>query len=274
MDLQGYSWCWPARISGDYDDKAMMAHARFLLDHCDSNESQLLQVLARHSSQWTSQERLRILGMEAWTHKILPQKFLSVMGGPQVDTDLYQTRLPGHPSMLHLLARRRARSLSRQRDDPRDPAQFWADLVMAAVRRRADLSEHDGQGRTPLQSFILHAIDAAPHKLPLMVQSWAKAVRKAGVDLRLYGDFELLGWTEYMWDIAREYGGISFITYGSKPLEWTLWQYNPGDVYAGIFWDSIETPPQPVPGAWIEDRRDLSSYEQRAGFRKWSQRDW
>jgi hypothetical protein len=106
---------------------------------------------------------------------------------------------------------------------------------------------------------------------------WLNILRNAGVDLKEYGEKEaelfigqefserpfLMEDVTYGDRLSRIHGGdargedlefnlIGF-QYGAEVDDWKLWWSEPSDVFAGDFWNLVESPYQPVPGAWVED---------------------
>ncbi|KAF7534521.1 hypothetical protein G7054_g6189 [Neopestalotiopsis clavispora] len=106
---------------------------------------------------------------------------------------------------------------------------------------------------------------------------WLNILRNAGVDLKEYGKKEAGLFISQsvsekpvtMYDVtfgdrlSRIHGGDAWgakfevnligFQYGAEVDDWKLWWSEPSDVFAGDFWKLVESPYQPVPGAWVED---------------------
>ena len=145
---------------------------------------------------------------------------------------------------------------------------FLRDKWIAGVSRHAtdpDLLNsrysnyiHFDADATPFIFLLRNAIDhyrILEKDSQELVRLWVRCLSDAGVDLVSYGEGEhklLRGQQEFHESLCEIHGFMNF-TYGPDPGDWHVWLRHPGDLYAGMFWELVESERQQLPGAWIEE---------------------
>ncbi|ETS76744.1 hypothetical protein PFICI_12131 [Pestalotiopsis fici W106-1] len=105
------------------------------------------------------------------------------------------------------------------------------------------------------------------------IKAWLQVLKDAGVNLQEYGErerelfnlesyergFQMYSGEEVSWcDYLRRDLVLIGFQHGQEVNDWKLWWSEHTDVYAGDFWNLIESSvgssDQRVPGAWVEDQ--------------------
>jgi hypothetical protein len=100
---------------------------------------------------------------------------------------------------------------------------------------------------------------------------WISTLFNSGVNMKAYGQRESLTWvnleestdweyTEYTTSGTRSYSSDYYFGrkrllgfyYGSFPEDWTVWQNEPTDEFAGEFWSMLDRRVEIMPGTWVE----------------------
>ena len=202
---------------------------------------------------------MRVLIVTALSALIGSDDFLSLLGGDEIDPELFHVQLPLDDlvpgmklSLLHIIAIKWLCTLSTSPDVHSIQSSIWSSLIGHGVRAGADLQVKNDLGQTPLIEILTRSSCA---QWDTAIYRWTEFLAQAGVDLQKYGEIEhnhmrMQNWQNLGFMGERHIVGLTF---GSAPSQWRLWYQHPGDIYAGIFWEMIEHPERAIPGAWVDD---------------------
>ena len=256
----------------DYDALVeSQSHGRFLLDESEFSDSRarvFLEVGNKPFSSWTYEERLMMLAGIAGQR--YPDLFLSMLENDEVEPQLFTVRDPiWNLTFLHLVAR------AWSRPDwaiPRYKSRLMHllhKLVVLGVRHSADFHA-ERQSLTPLMTLIANLDRRSTQdriSARQTVQLWVDTLSTAGIDLQDYGAHESRVFTsDLVTNSANIFERLDVMSfdYGPSAEDWKIWYRHPGDVFAGVFWQTIEHPLRTIPGAWMEFNTQCSWYDESA----------
>jgi hypothetical protein len=166
---------------------------------------------------------------------------------------------------------------------------IWHELIRDCIAAGASIHTVDQDNRTPLDALVdsfwfpcFHSylkMDRMYKQLEETLYGWLKDIVAAGVDLEGYGVSESSNrkkGTEFSGCHCRRYYGMPSeyhtrnctfgfrligFSYGPHVTDWQFWLSDPRDIFAGEFWDMIETsqpenlnlePQLDIPGSWTK----------------------
>lgn len=185
-----------------------------------------------------------------------PGVLQKMMGATRIDPARFPTPAAGSAGVLHVLAGHAALEICFPREYPCFTLD-WLLQVQSFVKDGADPSLEDKDGYTPFMIFIV-TLSAGITSLTSSIHHWTYAMLMAGIDLQAYGELEQRAWKacKEFQDLLYSVGIIGFL-FGARPDQWHLWYRQAGDLYAAMFWQSIEHPEYSMPGAWSHQEDTL-----------------
>jgi hypothetical protein len=234
-----------------------------LVDHpCRASVS----VLCKPPLQWTIEDRILLLNALSWPVPFICEVISAIDPATLTCEDFAPKQIHDagscspnmHFGLLHTLAPAYGFA-------SRIEQKLLDNIFGRAANLGVPLSEIDGCGCTPLLRMLTSCAccQSDVSRINEAFRAWVLSIAEAGVDLEAYGAEEhrtltALPRLSRCWKRNCVFG----FAYGAQPVDWFLWYKQPGDCFAGIFWDMIDHPERAVPGTWIEVEDTLSTLPQ------------
>lgn len=207
--------------------------ARIVLQ-CDEDEMTKdlhasLQSMKKERQVWSRDDRVRVVGELGHTYPGTFWGLIEYTGG--VSPDLFQSTADCRRTLLHVMVKEMVTGRPFKQNYP---------SLRQALEADARNHRQDDDDWTPFLALLVWSQTTAD--MEEAVAFWVKQCQQVGVDLCEYGRIELQRYRDvkdYLDSTELPVSSVQTFAYGPEPSDWRIWYRQPGDLFAGEFWENI-----------------------------------